>query len=184
MRIGSIAASLVLASGLMLATPVKADPRSDAEAIVSQLVTQEMIDVSVAAIQPLFRQALMGDLSKGEAAQMTPAAREKIISLFLDELRVRFLASLRGEMVRIYMEELRPNELADFKAFLATPSGKAFASKQPALVRRGSQAGEMAGRSIGPLAAQSIGQRLKAEGGILIPNPTDLAILRKLFPAR
>ena len=184
MTIRRTATSLALAAGLVLSSPAVADPRTDAEWIVSQLVTQEMIDVSVSAIQPLFRQALMGDLSKGEAAQMTPAGREKLIALFLDELRVRFLASMRGEMVRIYMEELRPNELADLKTFLATPSGKVFAGKQPALMQRGSKAGEMAGRSIGPLAAQSIGQRLKDEGTILIPNPTDLAILRKLFPAR
>lgn len=184
MRAQRLLASLALAIGLLAPVPAEADPRSDAEAVVNALVSQEIVDVSINAIQPLFRQALMGDLSKGEAAGLSPGSREMLISMFLEELRVRFLASMRGEMVRVYIEELQPADLAALRAFLATPAGRAFAAKQPQIMRRGSQVGEKAGRSIGPLAAQSIGQRLNVDGNRIIPNPSDLAIARKLFPTR
>jgi hypothetical protein len=183
MRIFWLAVCFALAV-LAGSPPADADTRDDARRIVQILVNQNVVNAMIDALEPLTRQALQQNLSQGEAAQVTPASRDLITTMFLNEFRARFLGAMVDEYVQIYMAELTPDELAGLRAFLETPAGQGFGAKQANLVRRGSQVGSRVGRDIGILAAKVIAQRLATDGPNLIANPTDLATLRRVFPNR
>ena len=183
MRISCLAASLLVAF-LIHSAPAAADTRDDARRVVHILINQNVVNAMIDAIEPLTRQAFQQGLSKGENAQLTPASRDVITTIFLNEFRNRFLAVMLNEYVQIYMAELSPDELAALRAFLETPAGQSYGAKQTNLMRRGSQVGSRVGRDIGVLAAKVIAQRLATDGQNLIANPSDLETLRRTFPHR
>jgi hypothetical protein len=183
MRIFCLAASFVLAF-LVHLPPAGADTRDDARRVVQILINQNVVNAMIDAIEPLTRQALQQNLSKGDNAQLTPGSRDVITTIFLNEFRSRFLAAMVDEYVQIYMAELSPDELAALRAFLETPAGLSYGAKQASLIRRGSQVGNRVGRDIGTQAAKVIAQRLATDGANLIANPADLEVLRRTFPHR
>jgi hypothetical protein len=183
MRIFSLAASLVLAL-LIHSPPAEADARDDARRVVQILINQNVVNAMIDAIEPLTRQALQQNLSRGDNAQLSPGSRDVITTMFLNEFRSRFLPAMLNEYVQIYMAELSPAELAGLRAFLETPAGQSFGAKQANLIRRGSQVGSRVGRDIGGLAARMIAQRLATDGQNMIANPADLETLRRAFPQR
>ena len=183
MRILCPAAYLVLAF-LIHSPSANADARGDAQRIVQVLINQSVVNAMIDAIEPLTRQALQQNLSKGDNAQLSPSSRDVVTTMFLNEFRSRFLGAMVNEYVQIYMAELSPDELAGLRAFLETPAGQSYGAKQANLIRRGSQVGTRVGRDIGMMAAKMIGQRLATEGQNLIANPADLETLRRTFPNR
>jgi hypothetical protein len=50
-------------------------------------------------------------------------------------------ASLKPQMIAIYANEFSASELAEARAFYATPTGQAFISKMPALMAKGAEMG-------------------------------------------
>jgi hypothetical protein len=183
MRILCLALCFALAV-LSGSPPADADTREDARRVVEVLINQNVVNAMLDAIDPLTRQALQQNLSKGDAGQVTAASRDLITTMFLNEFRARFLGAMVDEYVQIYMSELTPDELAGLRAFVETPAGQGYAAKQANLVRRGSQVGARVGRDIGVLAAKVIAKRLATDGPNLIANPTDLETLRRIFPNR
>ena len=183
MRIFCLAASFVLAF-LVHLPPAGADTRDDARRVVQILINQNVVNAMIDAIEPLTRQALQQNLSKGDNAQLSPSSRDVITTMFLNEFRSRFLAAMVNEYVQVYMAELSPDELAALRGFLETPAGQSYGAKQAGLIRRGSQVGTRVGRDIGVLAAKLTAQRLATDGANLIANPADLETLRRTFPHR
>ena len=110
----------------MCSAPAAADTRDDARRVVQILINQDVVNAMIDAIEPLTRQALQQNLSKGDNAQVSPGSRDVITTLFLNEVRSRFLAAMVNEYVQIYMAELSPDELAGLRAFLETPAGQSY----------------------------------------------------------
>lgn len=129
MRIFRLAAYFALAF-LVCSAPAEADTRDDARRVVQILINQSVVNAMIDAIEPLTRQALQQNLSKGENAQLTPGSRDFITTMFLNEFRNRFLPAMLDEYVQIYMAELSPDELAALRAFLETPAGQSYGAKQ------------------------------------------------------
>jgi hypothetical protein len=136
------------------------------------------------SIEPLTRQALMHSLSQGDNARLSASAHDVVISIFLKEFRSRFRGGMREEYVQLFVSELTPDELAGLRAFLETPTGRAFGNKQASIIRRGSQVGGRVGQGIGIAVAQDLGNRLAQEGNSMIADPADLELLRRVFPKR
>jgi hypothetical protein len=154
MRISCLAASTALAF-LVCSAPAAADTRDDARRVVQILINQDVVNATIDAIEPLTRQALQQNLSKGDNAQLSPGSRDVITTMFLSEFRSRFLTAMVNEHVQVYMAELSPDELAALRAFLETPAGQSYGAKQASLVRRGTQVGSRVGRDIGGLLPRS-----------------------------
>ncbi|MBS0241995.1 MAG: DUF2059 domain-containing protein [Proteobacteria bacterium] len=181
-RLRTCAAALLVAASVFAPASASAGAREDATAITEQLINQNIIDAMFDSIGPLARQALQNALSQGPGAGLSAAARDVVITEFLHSMKNTFLSKMHDEYIQIYMAELTPDELAGLRGFLQTPAGSAYAQKQSALLRRGTEVGGRVGRVVGAEAGQDIGRRLAADGQSLIANPTDLAILRQLFP--
>lgn len=148
-------------ASLTLAAPAFADPREDAGYIVSQTMTEENLSGAIIAQQPLIRGAL-----QNQYAQMgiEISDMDLFMKIFMEEFLGAFTIAVHSDMTDLHLELFTPEELADYAAFLKTPTGQKLARTQPALMQRGAEIGQyhgqMTGQSIGP----NLAERLKEEG--------------------
>ncbi|SPF78256.1 DUF2059 domain-containing protein [Pseudoprimorskyibacter insulae] len=156
--------ALGLVASLALAVPAQADPKEDAGYIVSQMMTQENLSGAILSQQPLIRGAL-----QNQYAQMgiEISDMDLFMKIFMEEFLGSFTAAVQSDMIDLHLEQFTPEELADYAAFLKTPTGQKLAQNQPVLMQRGSEIGQyhgqMTGQSIGPKLAE----RLKEEGVVV-----------------
>ncbi len=174
---------LAVAASSVPLQQARAEPQTDAEFIVDKFMTEESVNAMFNSMEPLLRTSMTGSLSRGPAQRLTARAREAVITEFVTQFRERFASKLKDKVVSVYLETYTQDELAGLKAFLETPAGQSYSSKQHLVIQRSSAMGRTIGAHIGVDIALDIGTRLKEEGSAFSSNEEDLAILRGIFPS-
>jgi len=155
-RVYAAALSLTLCSGSALA-----DPQADADYIVSQTMTRDMFEGSIAAQRGLIISAIQNDL---RAQGITLPDPDRFFDLFMEEFIGEFTDSMRDQSASIYLERFSAEELADIAAFYRTASGQALVAATPDLMMAGAEMGQRAGMQAGVNAAGRLADRIENEG--------------------
>jgi len=137
--------------------PAEAGPRDDAQAIVEYTVTEEMLAASFDALSDLAVGTFQNEAAKSGKLLSEDAARVLGTMLF-EEMIPLLTAAMREKMASAYVYTMTPETLADFRAFLETPSGQEWAAAQPALTREATKIAE----NIAVPAAAEASKRMNA----------------------
>jgi hypothetical protein len=119
----------------------EAGPREDAQAIVEYTVTEEILEASFEALSELAVGTFQNEAAKSGKILSEDAARVMGAMMF-DEMIPLLTEAMRKEMASAYVYTMSPETLADFRAFLETPSGQEWASAQPQLTREATKIGQ------------------------------------------
>jgi hypothetical protein len=152
---------------MMLTAPLShAGPREDAQAIVDAVITNEMMEASFEALSELIVGNFQNEAVKNGKTLSVDAANV-LGDMMFSEMIPLLVEAMRDDMADAYLYTMTPQVLADFRAFLETPSGLEWARAQPDLMRETSKVAETIAM---PLAVQAVEQ-------------TNAAIARKEWPA-
>lgn len=127
--------TILLTLFALLAAPVSlAGPREDAQAVVNITVTEDMMAASFEALSEL----VVGNF-QNEAAKhgkiLSEDAAKVLGKMMFDEMIPLLASAMRKEMATAYVYSMSPEALADYRAFLETPSGAEWAAAQAGLMR-------------------------------------------------
>ena len=160
-----------------LSTPARADPRSDAEYIVSQTVTRAFFEGAFAAARPTIIGSVQNDFRAKGVSLPDP---DRFFDLFMAEFMDEFVQSMRAQTASIYLENFSEQQIADIAAFYKSEAGQALVMASPALMMAGAKMGREAGQRAGENAGKRLAARIKAEGLIKVDDP---GLLSKLLDA-
>lgn len=136
--------AVILSFSLMaLVAPLsEASPREDAQAIVDITVTDEMMGASFEALSDLIVGNFQNEAAKNGKILSEDAARV-LGGMLFSEMTPLFTKAMRREMADAYVFTMTPQALADFRAFLESPSGREWAATQPELMREATKIAEV-----------------------------------------
>lgn len=150
-----------------LSSPANADPKADAEYIVSVTVTREVFEGALIAQRPMLISALQHDLQSNGITLPDP---DKFFDLFVNEFIEEFTNEMRAQSAPIYLNNFSEEQLADITAFLKTDSGKAYVAMTPVLMQEGARLGAIAGQQAGQNAGKRLAERIEKEGLIVVED--------------
>lgn len=151
-----------------LAPMVKADPQADADYIVSQSLTPEMVEGTIAALRPMVIGALQNEM---RAVGLSLPEPERFLELFLEEFSAEFTEAMHDQFVALYLETFSEPHLADIAAFHRSEAGQALVAATPGLMVAGAQMGERASARAAMHTGKRLAARLQAENLIEIDDP-------------
>lgn len=131
--------------------PAGAGPRDDAQAIVEYTITEDMLRASFEALSELAVGTFQNEAAKSGKLLSEDAARVLGVMMF-DEMIPLLTESMRKEMSSAYVHSMSPDTLADFRAFLETPSGQEWAAAQSTLTR---ETTKVAANIVAPIAREA-----------------------------
>ncbi len=140
-------------------SPAWADAQEDANFIASKLASDDVIAVQLEAIRGILTPTLQVQLEQS-GIRLSPSSLRIFTDLFVEEFSVVFINEFRKITEQTYIEHLSASELADFRAFLESDSGKVYAEKQADILTSLTKAGELVGMKAGVEAAPRIQKRL------------------------
>ncbi len=145
-------------------SPAVADPLQDAESIVEATILPETFEAAFEAIGGLMVGNIQNEVRQS-GEEMSPEAAQLFSRLFMTASSHAMVEQMKEPMVEAYVANLSPQTLADYRAFLETPSGAEFIAAQPALMAEGARIGEAIGAQIA-LPALEIMKVQLAEGDV------------------
>ena len=160
-----------------LSSPAQADPKADADYIVSQVVTRAIFEGALIAQKPLIIGAIQNSL---RAKKITLPKPDRFFTLFMEEFLGEFTRSMQDQSASIYLENFSEQQLADLAKFFKTESGQAYISAVPTLMARGAEMGRRAGLLAGTNAGKRLAARIKSEGLLVVNDPS---LLQRLLDA-
>ena len=119
----------------------EAGPREDAQAIVEYTVTEEMLEATFEALSELAVGTFQNEAAKAGKLLSEDAARV-LGTMMFDEMIPLLTEAMREKMAPAYVHSMSPETLADFRAFLETPSGQEWAAAQATLTREATKVAE------------------------------------------
>lgn len=169
-----------LGAALVLAFPALADPREDAEYVAEAMFGEAVVQEMFGALGEMMVPLMMGEMQRNGVVLTEPGSRA--LSQMLMKSILNGLGSSVTEMYAdIYEEVLAPDDLAAYRAFLETPSGRALAKAQPRIVFQANLLGEELGMDVALIAMDEIEADIRAGNW---PDGTSAAVkneLRELF---
>lgn len=169
-----------LGVALVLAFPAAADPRDDAEYIAEALFGQAVVEEMFGSLGEMMVPLMMGEMQRNGIVLTEPGSRtlsEMLMNSMLKELG----SSVTEMYADIYEEVLAPDDLAAYRAFLETPSGRALAKAQPRIVFQANLLGEQLGMDVALISMEAIEADIRAGNW---PDGTSAVVkdeLRELF---
>ncbi len=157
-----------------IGAPSQADPKTDADYIVSQTVTRTLFEGALAAQRPLIIGAIQNDLrSKG----VTLPDPDRFFDLFIDEFIDEFTQEMQAQTASVYLATFSGQQLADIADFYKTEAGQALIEVTPALMIEGARMGQIAGEKAGANAGRRLAARIESEGLVVVDDPSLLGPL-------
>jgi hypothetical protein len=108
---------------------------------VEYTVTEEMLEASFEALSELAVGTFQNEAAKSGKLLSEDAARV-LGTMMFDEMIPLLTEAMRQKMASAYVHSMSPETLADFRAFLETPSGREWAAAQPLLTRETTKVAE------------------------------------------
>lgn len=140
------------------------DARQDAEYIVSQTVTQDILSGTLSATAPVLSAAISNDLKENNIEVSDLDAFTKI---FFEELLVSFTDSMQKEAIQIYLEQFSDTELKEIAKFYRTDTGQSLIRKTPELMRFGAEKGAEIGELVAIEVLPTVLGRLAKENIVI-----------------
>ncbi|MEL6246288.1 MAG: DUF2059 domain-containing protein [Pseudomonadota bacterium] len=157
-----------------------ADPQADAEYIVDVTITPELFEATMAGVADLMVGNLQNEYAKVGQPISNDAARV-ISDMLSDQIVTLMTRDMRSQMVAIHVAGLSPEVLADYRAFLETPSGQKLISATPLLTMESQKIGEEIGGRIASEAFANIRQIIAEEEWPARTLPSTQAEIRAAF---
>ncbi len=151
-----------LLSAALFTAPALAGPREDADRIAELMYGPDVIQELVNATASLLAPSLIQELRKGDI-DISDAAADAYVTMFLPEFTLRFEDSLRAIYADFYLEALTEAQLAEYRAFLETPTGQVVSSLQDDIIAEGSVAAEALGARIATATMAAVEVRMYDE---------------------
>lgn len=143
------------------ALPLAADPKTDADYIVSQVASIEVFDSAIKAQAPIMKSAIENDLRK---KGITLSDIDVFFDIFFDEFLELFVEKMQARTAQLYVDIFSPQELSDLAAFYKSESGQALIAKTPTIIQASTEIGQIAGMETGVEVNARVMERLEAEG--------------------
>ncbi|MEQ9506722.1 MAG: DUF2059 domain-containing protein [Hyphomonas sp.] len=153
--------AVILSLSMMaLAAPMShASPREDAQVIVELTVTDELMSASFEALSELIVGNFQNEAAKNGKILSEDAAKV-LGNMMFGEMTPLLGAAMRREMAEAYVFTMTPQALADFRAFLETPSGLEWAAVQPELMRETTKVAEQIALPIATKAVELMNEAI------------------------
>lgn len=147
-----------LIAGLLIATatlqPAYADSKEDK---IRELIAISGAGGTLEVMRAPMTQQLEGQLNQA-LPNMPDEHRQELLAVVNEEFD-KFFPKFIDHIVPLYAETFTEEEISDVVAFFKTPSGQAFAEKQPQMMLKSMRATQEWGRQFG----QRVTERLKAK---------------------
>ncbi len=169
-----------LGAALVLAFPAAAEPREDAEYIAEALFGDVVVQEMFGALGEMMVPLMMGEMQRNGIV-LTESGSRTLSEMLLNSMMKELGSSVTEMYADIYEEVLAPGDLAAYRVFLETPSGRAIAKAQPQIVFQANLLGEQLGMDVALIAMDDIEADIRAGNW---PNGTSAAVkdeLRELF---
>jgi len=130
--LGGGLAILTLFAGAVRAD--EAERRQLAEELLTLMNVQASVEQSLGMAKQMIPQQIRQMAQRaGETAEQTREHMGKVLDLVAEELKWE---KMKEDYIALYAETFTEQEMRDLIAFFKTPSGQAFVTKQPEVLRR------------------------------------------------
>lgn len=158
--------SLGIVVAALAVSPVFADPREDAEAIVDATIKPETFEAAFRALGGLLVGNIQNEVREA-GGDMSPETAALLNDMILRASTNAMVEKLREPLTEVYLASFSEQLLADYRAFLESGSGQEMLLKQPALMLESARVGEAVGSDIGASALEIMRTQL-VEGDVPI----------------
>lgn len=149
--------SFISVAWLLMISPAFADPVEDAEYIVDETVTAELLRPVMAAMGESMAAGIRGELLS-QGVSLSDEASLVIAKIATDHMIDPMVSNMRAGTILAMMENISDEGLSEYRAFLETSAGQELVAATPELAR----AGERIGAEIAPgIAMLAVSQMIE-----------------------